>query len=255
MDPHSHARYPSDTATFPRKAPINTYEDSAPMRKYDVFYIDREGRLQQTRRVARAIAAYEQAFCVLKEGTLLSTRDGFVAIEDVLPGDVIKLGDGSYDTVQWRGSIVIAPDDIDGRQAHASFTRFTTDAMGFNRPSPDLVLGYGARILHRAGGIRRVSGSDAGFFPVADFVDGDTVLPLRPVTSFTVFQIGFAGQRSYVANGLEVESLHPGTAFDLGLRGSALRSYLSLFPHKRSFEDFGLLGVPRLRLRDLELLD
>jgi len=253
MDPLLRARqFPQPEFMSGQTGPAD-FANEAPMRKYSISYIDREGHLRQTSRVALATATYEKAFCVLKEGTLLTTRNGFTTIEDVLPGDEVKLGDGSYDTVEWCGNITIMPDECS--TSKAAFTRFTTDAMGYNRPSPDLVLGYGARILHRAGGIRRVSGGDAGFFPVADFVDGDTVLSLNPMTEFNVYQIGFAGQRSYVANGLEVESLHPGTAFDLGLRGTTLRSYLSLFPHKRSFEDFGMVEVPRLRLRDLELLD
>lgn len=253
MDPLSRARQFPQSEPMSRHAVPAGYADEAPTRKYNISYIDREGHLRQTSRVARATATYEKAFCVLKQGTLITTSNGFTTIEDVLPGDEVKLGDGSYDTVEWCGNITIIPDET--ATAQPAFTRFTPDAMGYNRPSPDLVLGYGARILHRAGGIRRLSGSDAGFFPVADFIDGDTVLPLNPMTEFNVYQIGFAGQRSYVANGLEVESLHPGTAFDLGLRGATLRSYLSLVPHKRSFEEFGMLDVPRLRLRDLELLD
>ena len=226
-----------------------------PMRKYEVMYLDREGRLQETRRVARAHPAYEQAFCVLKQGAMVKSKNGHMSVEDVLPGDELRLEDGSYETVQWRGSIEMHPDDANTSHASTTLTRFTADAMGFNRPSPDLVLGYGARILHRAAGIRRVSGGDAAFIPAADFVDGNNVMALRPAASFTVYQFGFDGQRSLEVNGVAVETLHPGTAFNLGLRGPALRAYLGLFPHKRSFEDFGLLDCPRLRMRDLDLLD
>ena len=136
----------------------------------------------------------------------------------------------------------------------AELTRITSDALGYNRPSPDLVLGYGARILHRAASIRRVSGNDTAFIPAADFVDGNNLIALRPTTQVTLYQFGFHGQRSLEVNGVPVETLHPGTAFNLGLRGDSLRAFLALFPHKSSFEDFGLLHVPRLRLRDLDLM-
>jgi hypothetical protein len=226
-----------------------------PMRKYNIMYLDRDGQLSETQRVARAHPAYEHAFCVLKQGALVSTPQGFMAVEDVLPGDKLRLDNGSYETVQWRGSIQMQPETIATNSPGAVLTRIAADAMGYNRPSPDLVLGYGARILHRAAGIRRVSDTDRAFIPAADFVDGNNVLSLRPTAPFNVFQFGFAGQRALMVNGVEVETLHPGTAFNLGIRGPALRAYLGLFPHMRSFEDFGLIDSPRLRLRDLELLD
>ncbi len=225
------------------------------MRKYEIMYLDHDGQLRETRRVARAHSVYEQAFCVLKQGALVHSEQGFVAVEDVVPGDKLRLGDGTVETVEWRGSIVIHPDDAITNGPQPNLTRITADAMGYNRPSPDLVLGYGARILHRAAGIHRVSGSDAAFIPASDFVDGNNVLSLCPASPVTVYQFGFAKQCSLEVNGVEVESLHPGTAFSLGLRGTALRAYLALFPHKRSFEDFGMLECPRLRLRDLDLLD
>ena len=226
-----------------------------PMRKYDIMYLDQTGQLCETQRIARAHPAYEHAFCVLKQGALVSTPQGYMAVEDVLPGDKLRLDDGNYETVQWRGSIQMQPQAVAANYPGAALTRIAADAMGYNRPSPDLFLGYGARILHRAAGIRRVSDNDRAFIPAADFVDGNNVLTLRPTDPFNVYQFGFAGQRGLMVNGVEVETLHPGTAFNLGIRGPALRAYLGLFPHKRSFEDFGLLDSPRLRLRDLELLD
>lgn len=226
-----------------------------PMRKYEIMYLNRDGQLRDVSMSARAHSVYEQAFCVLKQGALVTSENGFIGVEDVLPGDKLRLGDGSFETVQWRGSITIQPDRPADSSPQPTLTRFTADAMGYNRPSPDLVLGYGARILHRAASIRRVSGSDAAFIPASDFVDGNNVLSLRPTTPVAVYQFGFAKQQSLEVNGVEVETLHPGTAFNLGLRGAALRAYLALFPHKQSFEDFGMLDCPRLRLRDLELLD
>lgn len=226
-----------------------------PVRKYHVMYLDQDDELRETHRMARALPAFEQAFNVVKEGALVSTEHGMVPIEDVIPGDRVRLEDGTLEPVQWRGSMVVHAGSDDAARPALAMTRFAADALGFNRPSPDLVLGQGARIKHRAAGIRRVSGSDEAFIPASDFVDDNDVLRLRPATSYKVYQLGLKGQRSLMVNGVAVESLHPGTAFDLGLRGATLRAYLGLFPHKRSFEDFGLLEVPRLRLRDLDLLD
>ena len=40
-----------------------------------------------------------------------------------------------------------------------------------------------------------------------------------------------------------------------GKRGETLAQYLALFPHLRQLEDVGLFKHPRMRLRDLEMLD
>ena len=236
-----------------RQAPKPVVSQHA-QRKYEVMFLNAEGRFQEFATVARAHPAFEEAFAALGHAAIVQTENGFTSVEDVLPGDKVRLADGSYETLLWRGRITLNPNREVANGPDISMTRITADSMGFNRPSQDLVLGPSARILHRAGGIRRVTGCDAAFIPATDFVDGNTVLSLRPSAPVSVFQFGFSAQRTLSVNGIEVETLHPGTAFNLGLRGDALREYLSLFPHKRSFEDFGMMDHPRLRLRDLDLL-
>jgi len=223
-------------------------------RRFDVMYLDRAGQFCEQSLLAARHPAFEQAFSVLKQGALVQSDRGHLSIEQVYPGDRLRLSDGSYELVQWRGAITVNPDDTAANTPGASLTRIVPDAMGDNRPATDVVLGHGARILYRAPGIKRVSGNDVAFIPAADFIDGNTMLELRPSMPFTLYQLGFHGQRSLDVNGVAVETLHPGTAFNLGLRGDSLRSFLALFPHKSSFEDFGLLHVPRLRLGDLDLL-
>ncbi len=224
-------------------------------RKYEVIYLTPDGQISEFTRMARAQAAFEDAFAALSHGAIVQTANGHMSVEDILPGDKIRLADGSFDTLLWRGRITLKAEDGSANTAESMLTRITADAMGFNRPAPDLVLGPAARLLHRASGVRKLTGCDAAYIPAADFIDGNNVISLAPTAPVNIFQFGFGKQRSLSVNGIEVETLHPGTAFTLGLRGDVLAEYLSLFPHKRSLEDFGLMGHPRLRLRDLELLD
>ena len=103
--------------------------------------------------------------------------------------------------------------------------------------------------------MRTLTGKRAAYIPVRDFVDGSQFIELRPANPINVYQLGFARQESLLVNGIEIESLHPGTFFALGLRGDLLAQFLALFPHKRDLDDFGEMRFPRLRLRDLELLE
>ncbi|MFQ1701814.1 Hint domain-containing protein [Loktanella agnita] len=225
------------------------------MRKYEIAYLTPSGQIEEISRSAPALSAFEDAFGAFGHGAILQTESGPMAVEDLLPGDKVRLSDGTFDTLRWRGMMTLRPDDQETSPEHAALTRITADALGPARPSPDLVLGPTARLLHRAHGVRTLTGKRAAFVPVRDFVDGNQFIALRPVAPVNVYQLGFAAHQRLSVNGIEIESLHPGTAFSLGLRGDLLSQYLSLFPHKRDFDDFGEMRNPRLRLRDLDLLD
>ena len=227
----------------------------SPTRKYNVVYLSHDNQINEFSREAPALPSFEDAFGALGHGAILQTTAGPMAVEDVLPGDEIRLANGQHEKLLWRGSITLGPADPDDNGAHSSLTRLTADALGLNRPSPDLILGPTARLLHRSPGIRTLTGRGSAFLPVRDFVDGTNIIALRPATSVRVYQLGFARHQCLNVNGVEIESLHPGTAFALGLRGDALAQYLALFPHKIDLEDFGDIKSPRLRLRDLELLE
>ena len=228
---------------------------SAPMRKYEVSYLRSNGDIGELSRMAPALPTFENAFGVLGRGAMVATENGPMTVEDLLPGDRIKLASGEFETLLWRGSILIHPDQDGHHSEYNRLTRITADALGPARPSPDLILGPTANLLHRATGVRTLTGKRAAFIPVRDFIDGSQFIELRPAMPVNVYQLGFARQESLLVNGIEIESLHPGTFFGLGLRGELLAQYLTLFPHKIDLDDFGEMRHPRLRLRDLELLE
>ncbi len=224
-------------------------------RKYEVTYLSRDEQITEFSRHGPAIASFEDAFGALGHGAIVQTKAGPMAVEDLLPGDDVRLANGQHETLIWRGAITLSPADHDANPEHGSLTRLTADSLGLNRPAPDLILGPTARLLHRAPGVRTLTGQGSAFLPVRDFVDGTNIIAIRPVSQVKVYQLGFERHHSLSVNGIEIESLHPGSAFSLGLRGDMLAQYLALFPHKTNLEDFGDMKSPRLRLRDLEILD
>lgn len=229
--------------------------DRPSQRKYEIAFLGASGQVEHITRTAPAAPVFEDAFGALGHGAVLQTDIGPVPVEDLVPGDRIRLADGRFDTLLWRGTIVLHPYDPSASAETSSLIRIMADALGYHRPSPDLVLGPTARLFHKAPGVRTLTGSDAAFIPARDFADGIQIIALRPAAPVNVYQLGFDRHERLSVNGLEIESLHPGTAFALGLRGDTLAQYLSLFPHKRNLEAFGTMQNPRLRLRDLDLLD
>ncbi|SFR34742.1 Hint domain-containing protein [Yoonia tamlensis] len=230
-------------------------QNKYPTRKYEIAYLNAENEIVEFARMAPALPTFENAFGALGRGAMVHTQNGPMTVEDLLPGDRIRLANGECETLLWRGSMVLHPDAVEPNSEHCCLTRITAEALGPSRPTPDLVLGPTAHLLHRAAGVRTLTGKRAAYIPARDFVDGSHFIALSPAIPVQLYQLGFARQESLMVNGIEIESLHPGTFFGLGLRGDLLAQYLALFPHKRDLDDFGEMRYPRLRMRDLELLE
>lgn len=217
-------------------------------RRYAISYLCPRGDLAEATMLAPAIPAFEDAFAALGRGTMLQTPTGKVAVEDLLPGDLIRLEGGEFAPVLWRGKITVLPESC----ATLSLTRVLKDSLGVGRPFRDLVLGPAARLCKCTRGVSALAGRRAAYIPASDFVDGHHFVALRPAVAVDLYQIGFASHETLLVNGIGVESLHPGTPFSLGLHGDLLDQYLALFPHLHSFEDVGLFKHPRLRLHDFD---
>jgi hypothetical protein len=225
------------------------------MRKVEVACLGSNGNVTDAARLVPAVPVFEDAFSAFARGTLLQTDRGLVAIEDLWPGDQVRSVGNGFQTLLWRGSTMIVPHAQGQDATMGRLTRIAADALGIARPMHDLVLGPRARMAHRAPGIRAMTGKEIALIPARDFIDGNNVIELTPPTAVPVFHLAFAGHECIIANGVEMESYHPGPAHAMGLRHDLLDLFLSCFPHLNSVEDFGLPVLPRLRLTDLDLFN
>jgi hypothetical protein len=223
------------------------------MRRYEVAHLRSDGTVQEFHRLAPAIPAFEDGFAALARGCLLPTDRGTVAIEDILPGDRVRTVSNGFQTVLWRGSIDVVPGKTPRSSAAGRLIRVSADALGVGRPGPDLLLGPAARLHHPTPGFAHVTGHDAAFVPITDFVDGNSVFEVTPPGAVPVYQLGFAGHVRLLVNGVELDSHNPGSLGALGLRTEMLDLYLDLFPQVARLEELGPLLHPRLSLRDIDL--
>lgn len=222
-------------------------------RRYEVAYLSKGGQIEEINVMAPASPAYEDAFCAIGHSAQVQTQAGMLAVEDVLPGDQIRLIDGSYDKLLWRGTMMLTPAEAEQDQLTHALIRITADALGLQCPTHDLVLGPAARLIQKNHAIRSTTGTGQAFVPAKEFVDGNQFIALRPAKPVNVYQLGFAAHQCIWVNGIGIESLHPGTAFSLGLYGNQLAELMAVFPHKDRLEDFGNLLHPRLQRQDLGL--
>jgi hypothetical protein len=239
-----------DQRTRPDGRPVR----AAPvMRRIEVACLTPSGQDHSFSRIVPAIAAFDDSVAAFSRSTMLATERGIIAVEDLWPGDRVRTVEHGFQPLLWKATTMVVP-HAPGQDAQMGrLTRITADALGIARPLPDLVLGPRARLVHRAPGISTLTGAESALVPARDFIDGSAIIDLVPLSAVPVFHLGFAAHERLIANGVEVESFHPGPAHRLGLRGDMLDLYLSCFPHKTDLADFGAPCLPRLNLQDLDL--
>lgn len=225
----------------------------AVMRRVEVTTLAGNGDIQDFTRLVPAIPAFDDAFSAFARGTVLSTDRGHVAVEDLWPGDRLRTADADFQPLLWKGMTMLVPHAPGQDLSMGRLTRIASDALGIARPDQDLVLGPRARLVHRAAAIEKLTGRPAALMPARDFIDGIQVVELTPATPVPVYHLCLAGHHRILAQGVEVESYHPGSDHILGLGRDMLDLFVSCFPHIRGLEDFGPPILPRLRLADLDL--
>jgi len=243
---------PASFHTTPIPKPSSPTKPTRLTRRYEIAYLSEDGTVECATRVAPAVPEIEEAFSAFARGTVIATTDGPVAIEDVVPGMTALTAEGRSERILWVGSMTLFPNCSIPGVSPAKMTRITADAFGVGRPMPDLVLGPRARILLRDARSRMATGVASSYAPARCFMDGVSIIEVTPVAPVCVFHVMLERHGSIRAAGLEVESFHPGG--DLGERFDAelTSEFLGLFPHLRSFAEFGAMAHPRLSVREVE---
>lgn len=251
-------RFPNDTRSFlvpseDRFARRNAARrrDMALMRRIEVNSLGRDFSIQDSVHVVPQTETFERAVCGIARGTLIATPQGPLAIEDMLPGDMVNSSEGPQ-RVLWIGSTTIVPGQTGGSGVLNGLIRVTADALGRGRPAGDLVLGPGAAVLHNPPQFRAANGKGHVLTPLADFIDGLSVFRVTPPSAVKVYHLMLARHAVVEAGGLEIESYHPGIGAVAKMGASAQALFMSLFPTVAEPRDFGPLAYPRV---EMEMLD
>jgi len=224
---------------------------ATPMRRFEALALMPNGDLTEVINRGPSHPAFEGAFAALARGTILATEQGPVAIEDLVPGVKVETRDAGYQPLMWIGTTTIAP-NLPLAHIPARLFRIPVDSFGPSRPMPDLMLAPHARLLHRSPKMRELFGYDSAVTPVTAFEDGYSVIRVAPASPVAVYHLAFRDHHVLRANGLEIESFHPGQELVRQLSGESLRLFMSFFPHIASLSEFGPLIAPRLSAEQYE---
>lgn len=208
----------------------------------DIAALRPDGSTILRQRRIPTLPQFNQVFGAFAQGTLLKVTNGYMAVEDLQPGDRVETAGGDTDEVMWIGSASFSPNDVGDRMR---LTRITADSFGVNRPTNCISLGSAARVLQTSPDMRGAMGTTPLMTPASRFVDGVSVIEVTPPTSIRLFHVATRRHSAIVAGGLEVESFHPG-AQPLQFLSQTLQDvYLSCFPHVEQLSEFGPMTYQR----------
>ena len=208
----------------------------------DIAALRSDGSTILRQRRIPALPQFDQAFGAFAQGTLMKTEHGYMAVEDLQPGDRVDTATGDTDEVIWIGSTLFSPRD-EGEQMR--LTRLTADSFGVNRPTNCISLGRAARVLQTAPDMRGAMGATPLMTPAHHFVDGVSVIEVTPPTGIRLFHVATRKHRALIAGGLEVESFHPGAQPTQFMSQTLRDVYLSCFPHIEQLGEFGPMAYQR----------
>ncbi len=219
-----------------------TRPDMPPLRTFEVAALRADGSRSIATFKAPALPLFESAFSAFARGVVLSSPEGGVAVEDLLPGDWLNTTSGEPAQVLWIGSSSFVPADTGRRMP---LIRIMADSFGQSRPASFVTVGPGARILQTPPHLRGTTGGAQMLTPASAFVDSVNVIEVIPPTPIRLFHICLSRHAAVDVGGIAMETFHPGMGATRQVTHAQRDLFLSMFPHIAHVTDFGPLAHPR----------
>ncbi len=184
-------------------------------------------------------------------GTLIETRRGPVAVEDLAPGDRVLTRDNGYQPIRWIGQRALGPADLVLRP-QLQPVRIARGALSANEPEADLIVSPQHRML--------LSGSRAElFFGEPEVLAAALHMVGRPgITRLTCARVTylhllFDSHEIIRANGAWTESYQPGKATLGAMSDPQRKEILDIFPELAEVEAENGWAAARLSLKAHEV--
>lgn len=224
------------------------------MRKFEIASLLPCGGARTSHHLAPATEIFEATSAAFARGTLIGAPTGPIAIEDLMPGDMIDTVDGGQQKVIWIGSTTYVPAQSAPATTLTRLTRLFADGDGGPGALGDLLLGPAARLLQTRAALEQAIGVRSVLTPARDLEDGHWAVQITPPSPVRLFHLRLASHAVIYAAGRPAETYHPGRGIEETLGENARSLFLSLFPDVTDFAEFGALSYPRMSAETLESL-
>ncbi len=162
-------------------------------------------------------------------GTLIATRDGQTAVEDITTDTEVLTAGGAYRRVRWIGSTRISSTTLH-EKPHLRPIRIACDTFGKNAPSRPLYVSPQHRILLRGMDVDLMFGTNEVLVAAKYLVDGVNITVQDDGSDVEYFHILFDTHEIVYSENLETESFFPGQVGISALDEDVKRELFELFP-------------------------
>ena len=191
----------------PGRLPLLMVKDDLPPRGTDLWVIGHNVQSADALRQARTA----EAVVCFTPGTRIATETGPKAIEALLPGDRIQTRDNGCQPLVWLGRRHVSGARLKAMPELAP-VRFAPGALGAANPDETLLVSPAHRVLVAGARAETLWNTPEVLVQARDLVDHDRIYVDRRVRSVTYLHLYLPRHEIVLANGVEVESFHPGFA-------------------------------------------
>ncbi len=223
------------------RLPILLFPEKIPPQGKDLTIV----RVNQPR--PGGMAPVEMAVVCFTPGTRLRTENGDIPIEDLGPGDRVLTRDDGPQEVIWTGQRRMSGARLFAMPSQRP-VRIRAGALGLYRPDDDLVVSPEHRVLVKGAVARELWNEGEVLVAASDLVGDRNITVDHSLRETYYVHLMLERHQVVWANGLEVETFHPGFMGLDALQPNQRRNLLELFPMLR--DDPFQYGAPARRMLD-----
>ncbi|MEO9517874.1 MAG: Hint domain-containing protein [Paracoccaceae bacterium] len=182
-------------------------------------------------------------FVCFADGTLITTRNGQVAVENLKVGDDVMTMDSGYQPVRWIGSRTLDAIDLTVNPKLKPI-RIKAGALGEGLPEQDLFVSPQHRLFVRSAIAQRMFGASEVLIPAKKLLIIDGIDVDQDALSVTYTHFLFEKHEIVFSNQAPSESLFTGKEALKSVSAAARQEITTLFPEITSPEFFPIPARP-----------
>lgn len=198
---------------------------------YEVTYLGADGVTTYTISITSSDTSsiLEVNFICFQKGTMISTENGQVAVEDLAVGDRVLTNTGEQRELKWIASRKLSALELIYNPSLRPI-RVSAGALSEGTPDHDLWLSPQHRILLSGSDISLFFGVDEALAPIVGLKNDSSIVTDYEINDVEYFHLMFEQHEVIYANGVEAESFFPGDTGMDSLDKKVLEELLTLFP-------------------------
>lgn len=171
-------------------------------------------------------------------GTMISTFNGLVPVENLTQGDLVWTLDHGYQPIRWIGAKFV-PNALMQANPKLRPLRIRQGAIRSNVPSRDLVVSQQHRIFVKSSICERLSDTPEALVPAKQLLEMNGFDVADDLESVTYYHFIFDKHEVVLADGALTESFFPGPQALKALSADAREELFTLFPELMNMSGTG----------------